>query len=261
MALARTGRTGGGVRAALPHNEPERLRALRRYGILDTPPESAFDRITGLAARLFDVPIVLVTLVDEGRQWFKSCYGLDLRQTEREVSFCAHALLADEVLVVPDATRDPRFADNPLVLGPPDIRFYAGAPLKTPDGFTLGTLCIIDTAPRDGLDAGQAATLVDLAALVMDELELRTDRAALDHLVSSSPAMIFRCDPDTLTLTYVTPNVAEVIGYTPDEILDVPGFWLERLHPDDRAVVQTDITRLVVGRSAHAERVNRFRCK
>lgn len=132
----------------LPPNERERLAALRRYVVLDTPPEAAFERITRLASRLLHVPISLVSLVDESRQWFKSAFGLPLRQTSREVSFCAHAILNRDVTVVADATLDRRFLDNPLVTGDPRIRSYAGAPLTTPDGFNLGTLCAIDTVPR-----------------------------------------------------------------------------------------------------------------
>jgi PAS domain S-box-containing protein len=160
------------MRTPLPANETERLQALQRQHILDTPPEAAFDRITRLAAQLFGVPISLVSLVDRDRQWFKSCFGLDLRQTDRQLSFCAHAILSDDVFVVPDATQDERFANNALVTGELGIRFYAGAPLKTRDGFNLGSLCIIDTRPRH-FSEQDIANLKDLAALVIDELELR----------------------------------------------------------------------------------------
>ena len=158
--------------APLPSNEAERLQTLCDYQILDTPPEAAFERITSLAARLFGVPIVLVSLVDANRQWFKSCFGLDTRQTDRKLSFCAHAILSDAVMVVPDATADPRFVNNGLVTGPPHIRFYAGAPLKTPEGLNLGSFCLMDTSPRQFSDEHQAM-LADLAATVVDELELR----------------------------------------------------------------------------------------
>ena len=157
-----------------PDCEARRLHALRRYDILDTPPEAAFDRITGLIARLLGVPIALVSLVGDEWQFFKSCYGLDVTETPRDVSFCAHAIESDGVMVVEDAREDPRFAANPLVLGEPFIRFYAGAPLRTADGFNLGTLCAIDHAPR-GLGPAEAATLRDLAAMVVDEMELRRE--------------------------------------------------------------------------------------
>ena len=160
------------MNAPLPPDEAERLQALRRYAILDTPPDAAFDRLTNLAVRLFNVPIALVSLIDAERQWFKACYGLDTRQTGRDLAFCAHAILMDQVMVVPDAHLDARFVDNSLVTGPPYIRFYAGAPLRTADGFNLGTLCLLDTEPRT-LSDPEIATLADLAAVVVDELELR----------------------------------------------------------------------------------------
>jgi PAS domain S-box-containing protein len=163
----------GAQPAPLPPDETERLETLRHYAILDTPPEQAFERITALAARLFQVPIALVTFVDEERQWFKSCHGLDTRQTDRGFSFCAHAIQDNKTMVVPDATRDPRFAASPLVTGPPGIRFYAGAPLKVAGGHNLGTLCILDTAPRASLSRAEQETLQDLAAIVVDEMELR----------------------------------------------------------------------------------------
>ena len=156
----------------LPPNEQERLEALRQYHILDTPPEDAFERITHLTARLLRVPIVLVSLVDEEREWFKAAYGVDTKQFDRDISFCTHTILADEVMVVPDVRDDERFASNPLVTGAPHIVFYAGAPLQNSAGFNLGVLCVIDTAPRQMGD-DERATLADLAATVVDELELR----------------------------------------------------------------------------------------
>ncbi|MGB6017328.1 MAG: PAS domain S-box protein [Nodosilinea sp.] len=157
----------------LPHNEAGRLEALRRYNILDTPSEAGFDRITALAAQLFDVPIALISLVDESRAWFKSAHGFDRQAVQRHASVCSHALLVDQVLVLPDVHQDQRFAGNPLVHGEPGVRFYAGAPLRTHDGFIVGTLCVLDAQPRGGLSDNQQAVLADLAALVVDQLELR----------------------------------------------------------------------------------------
>jgi phosphoribosyl 1,2-cyclic phosphodiesterase/GAF domain-containing protein len=154
-----------------PPDEERRLRALQGLQLLDTPPEERFDRYTRIASRLFDVPIALVSLVDRDRQWFKSRHGLDIVQTPREAAFCAHAILDREVLQVPDALQDPRFADNPLVTGPPRVRFYAGAPLSAADGSRVGTLSLIDPRARE-LDEEQVALLRDLADLV--EAELRT---------------------------------------------------------------------------------------
>jgi PAS domain-containing protein len=152
--------------------ETARLQELQRYKVLDTAPELAFDRITKLAARLFEVPVALITFIDRDRQWFKSCHGMEAGQTERETSFCAHTIEDSEVMVVPDARLDPRFAQNPYVTGEPHLRFYAGAPLRTSQGMALGSLCINDTHPREFSDQ-QRATLADLAAMVVDELELR----------------------------------------------------------------------------------------
>ncbi|MEP0923691.1 PAS domain-containing protein [Leptolyngbya sp. ST-U4] len=159
--------------AARPVDETERLEALRYYNILDTPSEAAFDRITALAARLFDVPMVFVSLMDESRAWFKSCYGFDQQEIPRDVSLCSFALLGDDVLIIPDALQDDRFSRNPFVQGEPGVRFYASAPLLTENRVNLGTLSLVDTKPRPGLTDEQQATLIDLAAIVMDELELR----------------------------------------------------------------------------------------
>lgn len=156
-----------------PGNDPDRIRALHRYNILDTPPEAAFDRITKLAAHLFDVPIAIVSLVDEKRAWFKSCQGFSLSEVPRDDSLCNIAILYNETLVVPDTRKDDRFSCNPFTLAEPGLRFYAGAPLMTEDGYNLGTLCLLDMQPHGNLSEAQQATLVDLAAMVLDEMELR----------------------------------------------------------------------------------------
>ncbi len=166
-----------------PKNEVERLGALRRYDVLDTPSEETFDRITRLAKSILQTPIVLVSLVDESRQWFKSRQGLDTCETPRDISFCAHAILRDDVMVIPDALADDRFRDNPLVTGDPNVRFYAGAPLRTMGGYNIGTLCAIDQVPRE-LSVDQVNGLRDLAQMVVDELELRR-LAATDSLTGA----------------------------------------------------------------------------
>ncbi len=155
----------------LPPNEADRLAALHRYGVLDTPPDPRFDRIVALAAQLFDMPIALVSLVDAERQWFKARLGVDDRETSRDTAICAHVVASGAALEVPDVPRDARFADFPLVVGPPHIRFYAGAPLLDPDGHALGTLCVIDQKPRQ-LDMQQRQLLTDLAGMAMDALLL-----------------------------------------------------------------------------------------
>lgn len=155
--------------APLPPNDAERVQALRDLLLLDTPPEERFDRIVAFAAQEFDVPIALVSLVDRNRQWFKARVGLEVCETSRDVSFCGHAIVEHETLLIPDARADPRFADNPLVLGAPHIRFYAGAQLRLPGGATIGTLCLIDTRPRE-LDPIDLAILRALRDLVAQEL-------------------------------------------------------------------------------------------
>jgi len=152
----------------LPHNEQRRLEVLRSLDILDTKHEERFDRLTRMAKRMFDVPIVVVSLVDENREWFKSCIGLRLKEASREISFCGHVILENEILIIPDTLADPRFSDNPLVVENPHVRFYAGCPLII-NGYKLGTLCIIDQKPR-GFNNEDAAALKDLAATVESEL-------------------------------------------------------------------------------------------
>jgi diguanylate cyclase (GGDEF)-like protein len=167
-----------------PRDEPRRLETLRSLGILDTGPEERFDRLTRMAKRMFDVPIALVSLVDENRQWFKSCFGLGVRETPREISFCGHAILGSGPFTVPDTVLDERFADNPLVVNEPHIRFYAGCPLRAPDGQTMGTLCVIDRAPRS-FGPEEREALMDLAAMVERELAA-VQLATLDELTGIS---------------------------------------------------------------------------
>jgi len=155
-----------------PKNEKRRLEVLWQYDVLDTVPERVFDDLTELAAKICEAPIALLTLVDEKRQWFKSRQGLSERETSRDISFCGHAIMQDRLFIVPDATHDKRFAHNPLVVNEPKIRFYAGAPLVTPDGHALGTLCVIDKVPRT-LRPDQKRALEILSRHVMTQLELR----------------------------------------------------------------------------------------
>lgn len=152
----------------LPYNESKRIETLKSLDVLDTKAEERFDRVTRMAKRMFDVPIALISLIDENRQWFKSCVGLTVRETSREISFCGHAILGDDVFVINNALIDPRFSDNPLVLNDPNIRFYAGCPLVV-NGYKLGTLCIIDTKSRT-FDEQDIEALKDLAVTVEIEL-------------------------------------------------------------------------------------------
>lgn len=168
----------------LPDNEAERLLTLRSLNILDTKPEERFDNITLLTQRVFKVPIALVSIVDESRQWFKSCIGLPVSETGRDISFCGHTILTDTALVIPDTFKDSRFSDNPLVLDEPKIRFYAGYPIKAPNGSKLGTLCIIDREPREFSDT-DITVLGDFAALVEREISI-SYLASIDELTGIS---------------------------------------------------------------------------
>lgn len=160
------------MKAAIPVNEGKRLRVLWQYDVLDTVPEEVFDDLTELAASICEAPIALISLVDENRQWFKARVGTKMSETARDISFCAHAILQDGLFIIPDAKKDRRFKDSPLVTGPAKIRFYAGAPLITPDGQALGTLCVLDKKPRN-LNPSQRNALRVLARHVVSQLELR----------------------------------------------------------------------------------------
>jgi diguanylate cyclase (GGDEF)-like protein len=168
----------------IPKDEEIRVETLRSYNILDTLPEERFDRLTRLAKRLFNVPIVVVSLVDSERQWFKSIIGLDAKETSREISFCAHAIMGNDIFEVPNAELDERFFDNPAVKDEPHIRFYAGCPLTVANGSKLGTLCIVDTEPK-ALTDDDKDLLRDLAKMV--EVEIQTmQMATMDELTGLS---------------------------------------------------------------------------
>jgi PAS domain S-box-containing protein len=227
--------------------ERERIAALRAYGVLHTPPESAYDELVGLAARLCDTPTALISLVAEDEQWFKARVGLDACATGRDVSFCDHAMRGDGVMVVPDATLDPRFADNALVTGAPFIRFYAGAPLVSPEGQPLGSLCVIDSKPRpDGLTELQTHALTVMAHQVVTLMELRRARsgrdeaddqlaeseAKFDAIADSMPQMVWSTLPDGFH-DYYNARWYEFTG-VPLGSTDGEG-WNDMFHPDDQA--------------------------
>jgi two-component system cell cycle sensor histidine kinase/response regulator CckA len=222
--------------------ELRRLAALEGYAILDTPEEAAFDRITELAARIFETPIATISLVDQERVWFKSHYGVNLSTAPRGDSFSAYTIESDQVLVVGDATRDPRFLGSPVPLGSLNIRFYAGAPLITPQGFRLGALAVMDTRPRAGLTADQAASLADLAGIAMHELNLRLELSRArgrDHLELESEAK-FHAVMESASqailavnhkgfIEFVNRKAEEVFGYSREEMI---GHQMEMLLPE-----------------------------
>jgi diguanylate cyclase (GGDEF)-like protein len=169
------------IKAQIPADEPARIQSLKELNLLDTPLQENFERITRITQALFNVPIVSFTLVDSDRQWFKSVQGLDVCETSRDVAFCAHVINQDQMFIVPDALLDPRFADNPLVTGEPFIRFYAGYPVHAPGGAKVGTLCIIDTKPREFSDK-ELSQLKDMASLVEAEFKAKENRSLQDQL-------------------------------------------------------------------------------
>lgn len=236
---------------SLVDHEETRLRALDEYQLMDTPAEDDFDRLVELAARVFDVPTVLISLVARDRQFFKARVGLDVCETSRDVSFCSHAILRDDILFVPDATRDPRFASNPLVLGHPFIRFYAGKPLVTPAGERVGTVCLIDSEPRAEFSAEDRKNLTDLAGLVMDRMEMRrldhmrtVSQARFENIAATSPDAII-CGNAEGNITFWNRSAERLFGYDAHEVLDrsvrtiVPDSW--------RQIFESELRRLERG--------------
>src|ERR1700760_4137198 len=166
-----------------PKNEEARLAALEKYAILDTDPEAAFDDLTQLASYVCKTPMAMISLIDEERQWFKSKVGSTSTETSRDVAFCSNAIMQDDVFVVPDATKDDRYRNNPMVVADPHIRFYAGAPLITDEGYALGTLCVIDQKPRE-LEPEQHEALKALSRLVLAQLEFRRNLILLKEALN-----------------------------------------------------------------------------
>lgn len=227
--------------------ERERLEALAALDVLDSAPERAFDSITSLAADRFDTPIALVSLVAEDRQWFKARVGLDVSESSRYVSFCHHSIQSDEVMVVLDARDDPRFRDNPLVLGAPDIRFYAGAPLKLQSGHRIGTLCVIDRTPRKDFSARDRGALELMAQQVVDQLEIRRLRQSqqISHLIGETTLDAFVCADAESRIIHWNRAAEVMFGWRASEAL---GQTLDMIIPDrHRAAHHAGMARMRTG--------------
>jgi len=239
--------------APIPRDEAQRLAALRRYELLDTPPETVYDDLTRLAAHVCETPIALISLVDAERQWFKSCFGPFPAETDRSCSFCGHAVFAGKLLMVPDATRDDRFVDNPLVTGELEIRFYASTPLVSYDGYALGTLCVMDRRPRE-LSPQQIEMLSALGRLAMSQMELRlriTEQARIEKQLAESAELrraildsanysIISCRPDGVIRAM---NAAAVrwLGYRSEDVVGkkTPEIFHDHCELEQRAAALT----------------------
>ncbi len=223
-------RTNVSLPPRLP-DEEGRLEALRALGVLDTPPDPGLDAVTRLAADRFDAPIALVSLVDEARQFFKSSYGTDLSETCRRHSFCAHTIARDDVMVVDDACSDPRFAENPLVTGAPEIRFYAAAPLITDKGYRIGTLCVIDTRPRCDFserDARALQLMAGQAMAILQSLRMQHDQR-ISQLIAETSTDAFVCSDADSRITLWNKAAETMFGWTAQEAL---GQTLDLIIPD-----------------------------
>ena len=253
--------------AQIPSNEAERLRSLNKLGILDSAPEREFDALVHAAALVCGVPVSLISLVDVDRQWFKASTGLPgVTETPRDLAFCAHAILQDGIFEVPDATLDPRFADNALVTSAPDVRFYAGAPLRLSDGSHAGTLCVIDRQPRQ-LDAQQREVLGHLAAAAVRALEGRRALMAERELLetASQAAAVLRNSLDAIitlaldgTVTHWNAAAERLFGYSPTEMLGQSAAKLVPSdRPDDRADLQTRLKDSLAGFNFETIRLHR----
>lgn len=220
--------TGHTMTAIKPENEKQRLETLRGYEILDSAPEAAFDDLTLLASYICQTPIALISLIDADRQWFKSKVGISVSETTRDIAFCATAILQPDVFVVPDATKDQRFAGNPLVTAEPKIRFYAGATL-TANGHALGTLCVVDQVPRE-LTSEQTEALRALSRQVLAQLELRRNLKRLEHALATRDRAEAEQERTLNQLKAALANIHTLEGLLPiclscKKIQDQKGLW------------------------------------
>lgn len=252
--------------APIPQNETKRLEALRKLDILDTPTEERFDRITRLAVKVFHVPISTITLVDENREWFKSVCGLNQREGDRAISFCGHALLSNDIFIIQDTKKDPRFSDNPMVVGKPFIRFYAGVPLFSAGGERIGSFCIKGLKPRE-VSEEEKEILKGFTKWAEIEINAHNLSMALDKIKQSTLELdaFFTLSQDLLGiastrgfLTRVNPSFQRILGYSDEEFLAGP--FLDFVHPDDVVASMEEVKKLSKGQET-INFINRFRNK
>ncbi len=252
-----------------PRNEAARLQALCSFNLLGTAPDPAFDQLTKLASVIFGTPYAFVSLIDESRQWFKSKHGLAVEETLRDIAFCAYAILGAEVMVVEDAREDPRFFANPLVSGPPGLRFYAGAPIFTPAGEALGTLCIADTVPRRSFTEQDKATLATLSNLVWGAMQTHKRSLALQTTEAEARdryALVARATLDGLwdwdlrtQDVYYSPRWQYILGLPEQDCHANTGHWLDRVHPEDRPPLEEAIQKHLDGETSRFRDEHRMR--
>jgi PAS domain S-box-containing protein len=244
--------------ASIPANESERIAAVRRYDILDTDAEAVFDDFTRIASHICGTPMATISLIDTAREWFKSTVGLEATELPRELTFCAHAILGDGIFEVPNALEDERFRDNPFVVGDPNVRFYAGAPLVTPDGLNIGTLCVVDRMPHH-LTPEQREALAVLSRQVVQLLELRLagrrikwmnenleqlvakrteelreSEERFRQLAEQSSDVFWFVGLNPRRILYVSPAVEKIWGRPADQFYDDPRTWFSSIHPGDQ---------------------------
>jgi diguanylate cyclase (GGDEF)-like protein/PAS domain S-box-containing protein len=258
--------------APIPENEELRLAALRSYCVLDSPPEPIFDHLTRIGAALFQVPVVLISLVDEHRQFFKSVTGLDLTSSPRRSSFCAYTILGKDALVVLDTRKDDRFRDNELVIGAPYIRFYAGAPLITRSGHRLGSFCVIGQQPRESFGQAEQSLLATFAALTIEALENRLfpakltevektleetqERLQLATQATADGIWDFNCETRQV---FYSARLRSLIGFPEKDHIGTLEDWISRLHPDDAQTARVNIQQLKNSARSHFESEYRIR--